>query len=153
MPSVGLRLGDAVNYCTLHELTERYSHRMLVEISDRGDAPTGEIDAAQIERAIADASALIDGYLKPRYRLPLPSVPPLIRDLALRISIYKAHTHVAGEKIEADYKDALRQLEQISKGILQPDLDGAEPAPSGAAEVRTNNPERPLSAGTMKGYI
>lgn len=146
-------LGGAVNYCTLQELTERYSHRMLVDISDRGDTPTGEIDAAQIERAIADASALIDGHLKPRYLLPLPSVPPLIRDLALRISIYKAHTHVAGEKIEADYKDAMKTLDKISGGAIQLDIEGAEPAPSGAAEVRTNNPDRPLSASTMKGYI
>lgn len=146
-------VGRAVNYCTLQELTERYSHRMLVEISDRGEEATGEVDAALIGRAIADASALIDGYLKPRYRLPLPAVPSLVRDLALRISIYKAHAHVAAEKIETDYKDAIRTLADISKGIVQLDIDGAEPAPSGSAEVRTNDPERPLSAATMKGYI
>lgn len=140
-------------YCTLAELKERYSEHMLIQISDRDDAATGEIDQALIDRAIADAGALIDGYLKPRYRLPLPSVPPLVKDLALRISIYKAHAHVAGEKIETDYKDALRMLEQISKGVIQLDIEGAAPAGSGSGEVRTNQPERPMSAGTMKGYI
>jgi len=140
-------------YCTLQELADRYSERMLIDISDRGEEATGAVDEALIDRAIADADALIDGYLKVRYAQPLASVPRLVTDLSLRISIYYAHAHVAAEKITADYKDALRTLGEISRGLVQLDLDGAEPAASGASEVRTNRPERPLSAATMKGYI
>lgn len=140
-------------YCTLQELTDRYSARMLLDLSDRGEAPAEEVDAALIDRAIADADALIDGYLKVRYALPLATVPRLVKDLSLRISIYYAHAHVASEKIREDYKDALRTLGEISRGLLQLDVDGIEPAPSGSAEVRTNEPERPLSAATMRGYI
>lgn len=140
-------------YCTLAELIERYSEKMLIDISDRGEERPEEPDAALIDRAIADADALIDGYLKKRYRLPLADVPRLVKDLSLRISIYYAHAHVASEKITADYKDALKTLENIAKGLLDLDLDGVEPAASGASEVRTNNPERPLSAGTMKGFV
>lgn len=140
-------------YCTVQELTDRYSARMLLDLSDRGAAPAEEIDATLIDRAIADADALIDGYLKVRYALPLASVPRLVKDLSLRISIYYAHAHVASEKIREDYKDALRTLGEISRGLLQLDVDGIEPAPSGSAEVRTNEPERPLSAATMRGYI
>ncbi|WP_048646600.1 gp436 family protein [Nitratireductor soli] len=140
-------------YCTLQELTDRYSERMLVEISDRADAPTGMIDADLITRAIADADALIDGYLKVRYRLPLASVPRLVKDLSLRISIYYAHAHVAAEKIRRDYEEALSSLKHISQGLIRLDLDGVEPEASGASEVRTNNPERPITAATMKGYI
>ncbi|SMH42479.1 gp436 family protein [Mesorhizobium australicum] len=142
-----------MSYSTQAQLVERYSEKMLIDISDRGETPTGEIDAALIARAIADADALIDGYLKVRYALPLADVPDLVRDLSLAISIYKAHAHVAAEKITADYKDALKTLEQIARGLIQLDVEGVEPAPSGAAEVRTNQPERPLSAATMKGYI
>lgn len=140
-------------YCTVQELTDRYSARMLLDLSDRGAAPAEEIDATLIDRAIADADALIDGYLKVRYALPLASVPRLVKDLSIRISIYYAHAHVASEKIREDYKDALRTLGEISRGLLQLDVDGIEPAPSGSAEVRTNEPERPLSAATMRGYI
>lgn len=142
-----------MSYCTQAQLVERYSEKMLVEISDRADVPTGTIDATLIARAIADADALIDGYLKVRYALPLADVPRLVTDLSLRISIYYAHAHVAAGKIREDYKDALRTLAEISRGLLQLDVGGIEPAPSGAAEVRTNQPERPLSAATMKGYI
>lgn len=140
-------------YCTQAQLVARYSERMLIDISDRGDTPTGEVDAALIDRAIADADALIDGYLKVRYALPLAAVPSLVTDLSLAIAIYKAHAHVAAEKIKDDYKDALRTLGEISRGLIQLDVAGIEPAPSGAAEVRTNQPERPLTAATMKGYI
>jgi phage gp36-like protein len=140
-------------YCTIQELTDRYSARMLIDISDRGDSATGEIDEALIDRAIADADALIDGYLSVRYRLPLAAVPRLVRDLSLRVSIYYAHAHVASDKIRKDYEEALATLKHVSMGVMRLDLDGIEPAASGAAEVRTNNPERPLSAGSMKGYI
>ncbi|MHA7882756.1 gp436 family protein [Nitratireductor rhodophyticola] len=140
-------------YCTLQELTDRYSQRMLVEISDRADAPSGAVDTDLIDRAIADADALIDGYLKVRYRLPLASIPRLVKDLSLRISIYYAHAHVASDKIRRDYEEALSTLKHISQGLIRLDLDGAEPEASGASEVRTNNPERPITATTMKGYI
>ncbi|KQZ14306.1 hypothetical protein ASD44_09645 [Mesorhizobium sp. Root554] len=140
-------------YCTLAQLTDRYSERMLLDISDRGDAPVEAVDVALIDRAIADADALIDGYLKVRYALPLASVPRLVTDLSLRISIYYAHAHVAADKIKADYEAALRTLRDISTGMIRLDIEGVEPAASGASEVRTNEPERPLSAATMKGYI
>ncbi|MDJ1463408.1 DUF1320 domain-containing protein [Nitratireductor sp. GZWM139] len=140
-------------YCTLQELTDRYSQRMLVEISDRADAPTGAVDTDLIDRAVADADALINGYLKVRYRLPLASIPRLVKDLSLRISIYYAHAHIASDKIRRDYEEALSTLKHISQGLIRLDLDGAEPEASGASEVRTNNPERPITATTMKGYI
>lgn len=142
-----------MSYCTLQELIDRYSQRMLIEISDRGDVPADTIDEALIDRAIADADALIDGYLKVRYALPLSAVPRLVTDLSLRISIYYAHAHVAAEKIKRDYEEALTTLKHISQGVIRLDIEGAEPAASGASEVRTNQPERPMSAGTMKGYI
>lgn len=140
-------------YCTIPELVDRYSERMLLDLSDRGDMAAAAIDAALFDRAIADADALIDGYLKVRYALPLTIVPRLVKDLSLRISIYYAHAHVAEQKIKDDYEAALKTLREISGGTIRLDVEGAEPPASGAAEVVTNDPERPLSAATMKGYI
>lgn len=142
-----------MDYCTQIQLEARYGEALLVEISDRADVPTGTIDADLITRAITDATALIDGYLAGRYALPLATVPALVTDLAQRIAIYYAHSNVASEKIGKDYEAALRQLKDIASGLIKLDAGGAEPAGSGASEVRTNDPERPLSAATMKGYI
>lgn len=140
-------------YCTQAQLEERYGTGFLIQLSDRGDAPVTQIDTAMITRAIADADALIDGYLKPVYQLPLSSVPAVITSLSLRIAIYNAHANVASEKITRDYDNALRTLREIASGVVKLDVDGVDPAASGASEVRTNEPERPLSAGTMKGFI
>jgi phage gp36-like protein len=142
-----------VDYCTQIQLEARYGTALLTEISDRADAPTGTIDAALITRAITDATALIDGYLAGRYALPLATIPALVTDLAQRIAIYYAHSNVASEKIGKDYEAALRQLKDIASGLIKLDAGGAEPAGSGASEVRTNEPERPLSAATMKGFV
>lgn len=140
-------------YCTQAQLENRYGAALLVEISDRADVPTGTIDADLITRAITDATALIDGYLAGRYALPLATIPALVTDLAQRIAIYYAHSNVASEKIGKDYEAALRQLKDIASGLIKLDAGGAEPAGSGASEVRTNEPERPLSAATMKGFV
>ena len=65
-------------YCTLAELKDRYSERLLIELSDRGEVPVTIVDVALFNRAIADAGALIDGHLKLRYALPLAEVPRLV---------------------------------------------------------------------------
>ena len=141
-------------YCTIAELTARYGAAMLLQLSDRAETYPTEPDAALFDRAIADAGALIDGYLGGRYRLPLSSVPTLVTNLALVIAIYMAHASVAPEKIRKDYDDALRQLQAIAAGtMVLVDIAGAESAGTESNEVLTNEPSRPLTADTMTGYI
>jgi phage gp36-like protein len=140
-------------YCSLDQLVARYSERMLLDVSDRAGVPAEAIDVGLVDRAIADADALIDGHLKARYALPLAEVPRLVTDLSLRISIYYAHAHVAAEKIRADYEAALKTLRDIASGLIRLDVEGSEPAAGGDGEVRFNMPERPLSAASLKGYI
>ena len=140
-------------YCTLAQLIERYGQTTLIQLTDRGEEPTDAIVESVVDRAIADADATIDGYLKRRYALPLAAVPPLLTDLSLKVSIYNLHAHVAEEKIRKDYEDALRMLREIGEGKVQLDVAGAEPAASGSEGVRTNEQPRPLTADSMKGFI
>lgn len=140
-------------YCTLAEMVERFGEAMLVNATDRGLVASGTIDTSAIERAIADADALIDGYLSARYQLPLAAVPALIKTLSLTIAIYKAHPAVADEKLRKDYEDADKTLTKISRGDIRVDVGGQEPAQASHGEVWTNEPERPLSADSMRGYI
>ncbi len=140
-------------YCTIDQLQARYGLPLLLQVSDRGDTFPTVPDETIFDRAIADADALIDGYLAARYALPLVSVPALLIDLSQVIAIYKAHPSVAAEKIRKDYEDALKQLKAIAAGEISLDVAGIEPEGAGASEVVTNEPERPLSAATLKGYI
>lgn len=140
-------------YCTIAQLTARYGTPMLLQLSDRGVSYPVTPDTTLFDRAIADAGALIDGYLGGRYQLPLVSVPELVTNLAQVISIYMAHGSVAPEKIRKDYDDALRQLQAIASGTMVISAAGIESAGTEANEVLTNDPSRPLTADTMTGYI
>jgi phage gp36-like protein len=140
-------------YTSLADLTDRYGEPMLVELTDRADPPANAIDAGVVDRALADTDALIDGYLKGRYRLPLASTPPVLRDLAQPIAVYKLHRHTASDKVRDDYRDAVRTLEKIARGEVRLDVAGVEPEASGSSGVRTNDRERPLTPDKLKGFI
>lgn len=141
-------------YATLQQLTDRFGERMLIALTDRADIPTHAIDQAVIDRALADTDALIDGYLMARYVLPISgTVPPLLADLAQAIAIYKLHIQAADPKIEADYKDALRSLQQIANGTIRLPVAGAEPETQGGSGAVVTDRERPFTAENMKGFI
>lgn len=142
-----------MSYASQADLVKRFGTDLLVDLTDRASPPAGEIDADTVTRALADTDAVIDGYLKGRYRLPLSSTPPLLRDLAQAIAVYKLHRDTVADKIRTDYTDALKMLAAIGVGAVRLDVEGAEPESSGATGVRTTDRERPLTPENMKGFI
>ncbi len=140
-------------YCTLADLIERYGERQLIALTDRGDFATNAIDEPTVERAIADTAAVIDGYVATRYALPIDPVQPLLRDLALAIAIWKLHTAAPDPKVEADYKEALRQLSQIAQGLVRLNAAGIEAPGTGGSGARLTDRARPLTADNLKGFI
>lgn len=79
------------------------------------------VDAAVVTALILAASAEVDGYLGRRYALPLASTPELVKQLAIRVTLYRLHGRRPGsmtEALESDYKDARRMLEEIASGTL-----------------------------------
>lgn len=142
-----------MSYVSQAQLSDRYGEKMLRDLTDRASPPSGLVDAAVVNRALADTDALIDGHLMARYALPLASVPPLLTDLAGAIAIYKLHRQATTEKIRTDYDDALKRLRDIAAGVIRLEAAGVEPTASGGGLVRTNGPARPLTNGTMEGLI
>lgn len=142
-----------MTYCTLDQLTDRYGAPMLIDLTDREDPPAGAIVVGVVDRALADADATIDGYLKGRYQLPLTVTPPLLADLAQVVTVYKLHRNAVSEKIRQDYEDAMRSLREIANGAIRLDVAGVEPAASGASGVRVTDRARDLTPENMKGFI
>lgn len=140
-------------YTTLDQLNDRYGAGLLISLTDRGEVATGAVVQDTVDQAIADADAMIDGYLKGRYKLPLAEVPPQVEALSRAISIWNLHVYDAPKQIEAGYKDALAQLRDISKGIITLDVAGIEPETSGGQGVMVTDRERPLTEGSLKGWI
>jgi phage gp36-like protein len=142
-----------MTYATLQMLTERYGEQYLVMLTDHGSVATGTVDAAVIARALADADALIDGFLKDRYELPLAEIPPLLSDIAQAVAIWKLHRTSPDEKIEKDYKDAQAMLDRISAGRVRLSVAGVEPAATASSGILITDRERPLTAENLKGFI
>lgn len=143
-----------MSYCTQSQLTDRVGSAMLIALTDRADVPTGGVVTAVLDRAIADADAVIDGYLAGRYSLPLASTPALITDLSQAISLWKLHVSEPEAKVKADYDAAIRSLRDIAQGVIRlTDVAGIESATSGASGVQITDRERPFTEENMKGFI
>lgn len=140
-------------YTTLDELTKRYGELILIQLTDRGDVATDTIDADVVAEAIADADAVIDGYVGGRYVLPMAEVPPLLETVAKVITIHKLHVYEPSPKIEADYRDALNTLKDIARGVITLDIAGVTPATTGGGGARVTDRARPMTETSLKGFI
>lgn len=140
-------------YADLTGLTARIGEETLIELSDRASPPAGVVDVSVIDAALADADALIDGYLFGRYALPLSAIPALVTTLAEAITIYKLYTFSASERAEADYRDALKALEKISKGEIKINAAGIEPSSSGGSGVKSCDRKPEMTRANMGAYI
>ncbi len=143
-----------MTYATLASLVARYGADMIVDLTDRADPPTGEIDEAVVSAALDQADAMIDGYLAGRYQLPLVETPPRVAALAEEIAIWRLHRYAPDAKIEADYKQAIASLRDIANGTQRLPLPlGGEPEDSGAGGVTVTDRDRPMTADNLRGFI
>lgn len=140
-------------YVTEADLVTHYGADLIQSLTDRATPPAGAIDSGVVATAIAGAAAVIDGWLAARYRLPLDPPQPLVADIARAIAIYRLHSYKPDEKIEAEYRDALRQLQALSQGTMRLTAAGIEPPASGTSGARVTDRARPFTADTMTGLI
>lgn len=140
-------------YVTLAQLIERYGEPALVAVTDRGQFATGVVDQASVDRAIADADALIDGYLARRYQLPLTVAQPLLVKIAGSLVFYALHTYQPDEKIVADQKEAMAMLRDISAGTVALTAAGLEAPNVGGSGARITDRERVITQDNMTGFM
>lgn len=148
--------GYRMSYATLSQLQDRYGEAVMIGLTDRAVIATGEVDETVVDRALADTDAVIDAALAARYDLAAIAleVPALLVDIALSIAIWKLHRHQPDAKIEADYKEAMRQLALLGDGRMRLPLPGGgEAAGTGGTGARLTDRERPFTEATLKGFI
>lgn len=131
-----------MDYCTIDDIETQTSTPTLIQLtSDDGQE---EVDRVVAQEAILYSSTLIDGYLRGRYSLPLDTRFPLLRILAIDLSIHRLYTRrmrdEMPEVIENNYKNAISTLKDIQKGVitLQSENDSLETAGFNAKEYKTN---------------
>lgn len=113
-------------YAVLDDILERISESELIGLTNDEGGDT--VDTSVVDRAIADAGSLVDGYCQSRDLLPFQSVPPLIRmvtvDLAV-FNLFSRRTHIdVPDGVKARQKQAVDTLKQIQAGKI-PVVDGS----------------------------
>ena len=131
-----------MEYCTIEDIETQTSTPTLIQLtSDDGQEAVNRVVALE---AVLYSSTLIDGYLRGRYSLPLNTHFPLLRILAVDLSIYRLYArrmrNEMAEVIETAYKNAISTLRDIQKGVisLQAENDLFETSSFNAQEYKTN---------------
>lgn len=126
-------------YCTIDDIKDHIPESNIIQLTD--DEGIGVVNQARVDKAITTADSIIDGHLRGRYSLPLSTVPELIKTIAIDITVYKLYERrfelAMPESMMARYKNALKILEQIQKGLLKLGIEPAETGP-GQGYYKTN---------------
>ena len=109
-------------YLTREDIAAAVGKVELVQLSNDdgyGSAPDWEI----IDRAIAYACELADGYLTGRYRLPLEPAPSILRPLCTDIARHWLHSRRINaaefpKPLQLSYENALKVLANIRDGKI-----------------------------------
>ena len=127
-------------YCNSNDIEIQIGTNSLVQLTN-DDSSQQTVDNVVVEEALIYSSTLIDGYLRGKYTLPLNTQFSLLRVVAIDICIYslysrRIYTDIP-ETISENYKNAIRTLEQLKKGVITLESsDNQEVKSSG--EYRTN---------------
>lgn len=140
-------------YAAIADMQKRIAGHLLEQLAPAVAPAT--LDNDRINTAIADADALIDGYLGSRYAVPFTTVPPLIKKLSVDIAIYYLHQGYQElkmpEGVKERYDDAIRSLEELKSGEIL--LAGSTSAAALSAFIRTNKTadDRIFTAESLAG--
>lgn len=105
-------------YATRDDMITTFGERELIQATDRATPPAGVINDAVLNRGIADAEAEIDGYLAPRYALPLTEIPPVLKRWTCDIAYFLLLRDRAGEQVVKRYESIVKSLRLVNNGEL-----------------------------------
>lgn len=109
-------------YATVDDMVGRFGRVEVTRLSQIEDRETMEIDEEKVARAIGDATAIVDGYLRGRYQVPVINPPAdLIRATCIlaRYDLAKSDRSDPTDQMQKDYDDVIRWLTDVQKGIVK----------------------------------
>lgn len=142
-------------YSTLDDIKKLIPEEIVIQLTD--DEDLGAVNQARVDEAIAQADAEIDSYCGTKYSVPFSSpVPDIVKKISVDIAIYNLYSRKV-EKIpdtRADrYKNAIRQLEGISKGLISiGEAEAPAPTTQGSPETNKETNDRIFTREKMEDY-
>ncbi len=111
-----------MTYSTSQNMIDAFGEEELIQLTDRPDSngqTTGAIVTTVLDAAITKAAKRIDGYLSPRYDLPLQQSSidaSSLTEMACYIVRKILYDDAPTEAVKDDYKDALAWLRDVQSG-------------------------------------
>ena len=142
-------------YCTAEDIEIQIGKEPLIQLTN-DNCEQNTIATVVCEEAILYSSTLIDGYLRGRYNLPLNTQFPLLRVVAMDLSIYRLYSRRIMTEIPEvvcdAYKNAIKTLENLQKGIITLETQDNQTLQNG--QYRTNKTEldRLFNKGRLSEY-
>ena len=136
-------------YATRQDIIDTYGPEALTIAADRdGD---GAEDAGVADKALADASELMDSYIGAKYDLPLPTAPDVLKPVCVDIALYRMSQGAGAltEEIAERHKQAVAWLRDLSRGLVSLGLDDSPPSAGGG--VQTSGPTRRFTRDKLTG--
>lgn len=104
-----------MTYATLADLTALCGERELIQLTDRAEPPSDQVDEALAEGALTSASQEIDSYVGAKYALPLTVVPQIFKDICCDLARYRLFRDPTDE-VAKRRKTAIEHLQMIARG-------------------------------------
>ncbi len=136
-------------YATIPDMTLRFGETEILRLSAGDGALPVEIIAATVQRALDDATAILDGYLRRRYVVPLLAPTADIVRAACIIARYDLATGANKEpstQMKDDRAEVVAWLKMIADGRVT--LEGAAPVNAGSG-VQASDRERLLTPSNV----
>jgi phage gp36-like protein len=115
-------------YCTIAQFIDIFSEQEAIELTNLDQPGAIATNDDQLERALTDASAMIDGYIQNRVRLPLESVQVgVLISCCADIARYRLDRLRCRDEVRLRYEDWIGWLKDVSKGLVNLGLDSQVP--------------------------
>ena len=118
-----------MDYCTRTNLEHRFGAGEVAALATGGEQA--------IERAISDASRIIDAKLRGTYTLPFSSVPDDLIPLACDLARFLLFKDAVPDVVQKRYDSAMAQLRDFSRGFATLDVPDEEDETSPQTPVVT----------------
>jgi phage gp36-like protein len=119
-------------YCTITDFITTFGEQEAVAVTNLYTPGAIAIDEPNLEQALTDASALIDGYIQGRVTLPFTDlqVPATLKACCADIARYRLDRNRCREEVRIRYEDWISWLKDVSKGVVNLGLDSQLPPES-----------------------
>lgn len=143
-------------YATVSDMIARFGETQIIRLSRPEDRTAETVDEEKVNIALADAGAVIDGYIRGRYAAPIAAPPAeIIRAACIlaRYDLAQGEQTDPSEEMSKSRKDIISWLENIAKELVNLDVPAAAPAgPAVNSGPRMSDRPRIFSDHSLRGF-